>query len=44
MLILLHLDPSDPIALKAYRIQVKERLFRFNFVRARLFFSSAHAY
>ncbi|KAF4614777.1 hypothetical protein D9613_003276 [Agrocybe pediades] len=31
MLILLHLDPSDPIALKAYRIQVKERLYRFNF-------------
>lgn len=32
MLALLHLDPQDPIALRAYRLQVKERLYRFNFV------------
>lgn len=32
MLILLHLDPLDAEALKAYRLQVKERLYRFNFV------------
>lgn len=31
MLILLHLDPLDAEALKAYRLQVKERLYRFNF-------------
>ncbi|KAJ3568423.1 hypothetical protein NP233_g5719 [Leucocoprinus birnbaumii] len=31
MLILLRLDPRDPKALKAYRLQVKERLYRFNF-------------
>ena len=32
MLILLRLDPTDMKALKQYRIQVKERLYRFNFV------------
>ncbi len=32
MLILLHLDPSDKASMKAYRLQVKERLYRFNFV------------
>ena len=32
MLILRRLDPSDAAALKAYRLQVKERLYRFNFV------------
>ena len=32
MLILLHLDPSDKASTKAYRLQVKERLYRFNFV------------
>ncbi len=32
MLILLRLDPHDAGALKAYRFQVKERLYRFNFV------------
>ncbi|KDR81878.1 hypothetical protein GALMADRAFT_90297 [Galerina marginata CBS 339.88] len=31
MLMLLQLDPSDPIMLRAYRLQVKERLYRFNF-------------
>ncbi|GLB35455.1 putative catalytic component of the histone acetylase B (HAT-B) complex [Lyophyllum shimeji] len=31
MLILLRLDPVDQQALRAYRIQVKERLYRFNF-------------
>lgn len=31
MLILLHLDPSDSAGLRAYRLQVKERLYRFNF-------------
>ncbi|KAF8870694.1 histone acetyltransferase type B catalytic subunit [Gymnopilus junonius] len=31
MLILLHLNPSDSAALRAYRLQVKERLYRFNF-------------
>jgi hypothetical protein len=33
MLILLHLDPVDRLAAKAYRLQVKERIFRFNYVR-----------
>lgn len=32
MLILLHLDPADTLAAKAYRLQVKERLYRFNYV------------
>ncbi|KAF5331153.1 hypothetical protein D9619_006050 [Psilocybe cf. subviscida] len=31
MLILLHLDPSDKATLRAFRLQVKERLYRFNF-------------
>ncbi|KAF8061629.1 histone acetyltransferase type B catalytic subunit [Lyophyllum atratum] len=31
MLILSRLDPSDVRAMRAYRIQVKERLYRFNF-------------
>ncbi|KZV70737.1 histone acetyltransferase type B catalytic subunit [Peniophora sp. CONT] len=31
MLILLHLDPADALAAKAYRLQVKERLYRFNY-------------
>jgi len=31
MLILLLLDPSDSAGLRAYRLQVKERLYRFNF-------------
>lgn len=37
MLILLHLDPSDKASMKAYRLQVKERLYRFNFVSWSLF-------
>jgi histone acetyltransferase 1 len=36
MLLLLRLDPSDARAVRAYRLQVKERLYRFNFVRASL--------
>ena len=32
MLILLRLDASDAQGLRAYRLQVKERLYRFNFV------------
>jgi histone acetyltransferase 1 len=32
MLILMHLNPTDVQAAKAYRLQVKERLYRFNFV------------
>ncbi|XP_006458564.1 hypothetical protein AGABI2DRAFT_183588 [Agaricus bisporus var. bisporus H97] len=31
MLILLRLDPNDEPALKAYRLQVKERIYRFNY-------------
>ncbi|KAL0070550.1 histone acetyltransferase 1 [Marasmius tenuissimus] len=31
MLIQMHLDPLDERAVKAYRLQVKERLYRFNF-------------
>lgn len=31
MLILLRLDASDARGLRAYRLQVKERLYRFNF-------------
>ncbi|KAI0040276.1 histone acetyltransferase type B [Auriscalpium vulgare] len=31
MLIQLHLDPSDSKAARAYRLQVKERLYRFNY-------------
>lgn len=33
MLILLHLDTANTLAVKAFRLQVKERLYRFNFVR-----------
>lgn len=33
MLILKFIDDTDPVALKRYRIQVKDRLYRFNFVR-----------
>lgn len=32
MLIQLHLNPTDSRAAKAYRLQVKERLYRFNYV------------
>lgn len=32
MLQLRALDATDPLGLKAYRLQVKERLYRFNFV------------
>lgn len=32
MLQLLRLDPLDTKAFKAFRIQVKERLYRFNYV------------
>ncbi|KAG2041407.1 histone acetyltransferase type B catalytic subunit [Suillus americanus] len=31
MLILMHLNPTDTQAVRAYRLQVKERLYRFNF-------------
>ncbi|KAH9915786.1 histone acetyltransferase type B catalytic subunit [Epithele typhae] len=31
MLILKHLDPTDEIAQRSYRLQVKERLYRFNY-------------
>ena len=31
MIILLHLDPADARAMRAYRLQVKERLYRFNY-------------
>jgi histone acetyltransferase 1 len=34
MLIQLHLNPADARAAKAYRLQVKERLYRFNYVSA----------
>ena len=40
MLILLHLDPSDSAGLRAYRLQVKERLYRFNFVCVCVFVDS----
>jgi histone acetyltransferase 1 len=33
MLIALHLDPTDLRAERAFRLQVKERLYRFNYVR-----------
>jgi len=33
MLVLLHLDQVDVAGFRAYRLQVKERLYRFNFVR-----------
>ena len=36
MLVLLNLDPSDVRAARLYRLQVKERLYRFNFVSSLL--------
>lgn len=33
MLIVLHMDPADARAERAFRLQVKERLYRFNYVR-----------
>ena len=33
MLVLKHMDPTDERAQRAYRLQVKERLYRFNYVR-----------
>lgn len=39
MLQLLHVDESDTRAMRAYRLQVKERLYRFNFVRLSAFIS-----
>lgn len=33
MLQILHVDEAEPRAARAYRLQVKERLYRFNFVR-----------
>jgi histone acetyltransferase 1 len=33
MLIQLHLNPADARGIKAYRLQVKERLYRFNYVK-----------
>ena len=35
MLILKHMDPADERAQRSYRLQVKERLYRFNYVRTR---------
>lgn len=40
MLVLKHMDPSDERANRAYRLQVKERLYRFNYVRTLLFVPS----
>lgn len=37
MLQLMELDPSDRAAIKAYRLQVKARLYRFNKVRGRTY-------
>ena len=37
MLIQLHLKPTDTRATKAYRLQVKERLYRFNYVSASIY-------
>lgn len=37
MLQILHLNPNDARAQRAYRLQVKERLYRFNYVRTSLF-------
>lgn len=34
MLILIHLNPADKRGHRAYRLQVKERLYRFNYVRS----------
>jgi len=40
MLILLRLDPVDSRAARAYRLQVKERLYRFNYVRTAFYLIS----
>lgn len=40
MLIQLHLNPTDTRAAKAYRLQVKERLYRFNYVSTDNFYST----
>ncbi len=40
MLVLKHMDPSDERANRAYRLQVKERLYRFNYVRTLSFVPS----
>jgi hypothetical protein len=40
MLILMHLDSADIQAARAYRLQVKERLYRFNFVGLAASFTS----
>ena len=40
MLIMLHLDPADSRAGRAFRLQVKERLYRFNYVRSLPFVST----
>ena len=37
MLIQLHLNPADARAIKAYRLQVKERLYRFNYVSIEIY-------
>lgn len=36
MLILKDLDPSDAKAMRAYRLQVKERLYKFNYVSVKI--------
>ena len=40
MLVLKHMDPADERANRAYRLQVKERLYRFNYVRTFIFVPS----
>ena len=35
MLVMMHISPADAAALRAFRLQVKERLYRFNYVRTR---------
>lgn len=37
MLLLLRLDPADQLSFKAFRLQVKERIYRFNYVRLPFF-------
>ena len=44
MLVLKHTDEADARAMKAYRLQVKERLYRFNYVRALVFLRFAYAW
>ena len=41
MLQLLRVDAADARAMRAYRLQVKERLYRFNFVRHPPFFTGS---